>query len=143
MTLFDQKKTKFQRGHHHGSNIVVESVVANLVVAMLLVPLEVSEPSKLILCFLQALRTALSNRLARVQGFLFKAAFLGQPSTFTRLIIENLFLCLVQSALFSTTKFITGTLSLQFRKILTDRIHADYFKVFLTSYMCFINFGRI
>jgi ABC-type uncharacterized transport system fused permease/ATPase subunit len=92
------------------------------------------------ICVLQALRTALSNRLARVQGFLFKAAFLKRPSIFTRLIIENLFLCLVQSALFSTTKFITGTLSLQFRKILTDRIHSDYFKVLLGSYMRFAGF---
>ncbi|MCO5604122.1 hypothetical protein L7F22_058282 [Adiantum nelumboides] len=73
-------------------------------------------------------RTALSNRLAKVQGFLFRAVFLRRAPLFTRLIAENLVLCLLQSALFSTSKFITGMLSLQCRKILTDRVHADYFQ---------------
>lgn len=80
------------------------------------------------LAAIAVLRTALSNRLAKVQGFLFRAAFLRRAPLFTRLIVENLFLCLVQSALFSTAKFITGNLSLQIRKILTDRIHSDYFQ---------------
>lgn len=74
------------------------------------------------------LRTALSNRLAKVQGFLFRAVFLGRLPLFLRLIAENLLLCLLQSAFFSTAKYLTGTLSLHFRKILTDRIHADYFQ---------------
>ncbi|KAK1294460.1 ABC transporter D family member 1 [Acorus calamus] len=74
------------------------------------------------------LRTALSNRLAKVQGFLFRAAFLRRVPSFVRLIAENLILCFLQSALFSTSKYLTGTLGLQFRKILTDRIHADYFE---------------
>ncbi|XP_059639454.1 ABC transporter D family member 1 [Cornus florida] len=74
------------------------------------------------------LRTALSNRLAKVQGFLFRAAFLRRVPTFIRLICENLLLCFLQSTIYSTSKYITGTLSLRFRKILTKLIHAQYFQ---------------
>ncbi|CAL5323857.1 unnamed protein product [Camellia sinensis] len=74
------------------------------------------------------LRTALSNRLAKVQGFLFRAAFLRSVPTFFHLILENLLLCFLQSTLHSTSKYIAGTLSLRFRKILTKLIHAQYFQ---------------
>ncbi|XP_047321673.1 ABC transporter D family member 1 [Impatiens glandulifera] len=74
------------------------------------------------------LRTALSNRLAKVQGFLFRAAFLRRVPTFFRLIFENLLLCFLHSTLHSTSKYITGTLSLRFRKILTKLIHTHYFQ---------------
>ncbi|PKA66791.1 ABC transporter D family member 1 [Apostasia shenzhenica] len=74
------------------------------------------------------LRTALSNRLAKVQGFLFRAAFLRRMPLFMRLIVENLILCLLQSTLLSTSKYLTGSLGLQFKKILTELIHADYFE---------------
>ncbi|KAJ0976938.1 hypothetical protein J5N97_012412 [Dioscorea zingiberensis] len=74
------------------------------------------------------LRTALSIRLAKVQGFLFRAAFLRRVPSFLRLIIENLLLCFLQSTLFSTSKYLTGALGLHFRKILTDLIHSDYFE---------------
>lgn len=74
------------------------------------------------------LRTALSNRLAKVQGFLFRAAFLRRVPTFFRLIFENLLLCFLQSTLHSTSKYITGILSLRFRKILTKLIHSHYFE---------------
>lgn len=74
------------------------------------------------------MRTALSNRLAKVQGFLFRAAFLSRVPTFLRLIVENLLLCFLQSALFSTSKYLTGALGLRFRKILTELVHADYFE---------------
>jgi ABC-type uncharacterized transport system fused permease/ATPase subunit len=80
------------------------------------------------LAAIAVLRTALGNRLARVQGFLFRAAFLRRVPLFMQLISENLVLCLLQSVLVSTTRFLTGTLSLCFRKILTDRVHADYFQ---------------
>ncbi|KAG0470943.1 hypothetical protein HPP92_015489 [Vanilla planifolia] len=74
------------------------------------------------------LRTALSNRLAKVQGFLFRAAFLKRMPLFVRLILENLILCFLQSTLYSTTKYLTGALGLRFRKILTEVIHTDYFE---------------
>ncbi|KAJ9132191.1 hypothetical protein P3X46_034280 [Hevea brasiliensis] len=74
------------------------------------------------------LRTALSNRLAKVQGFLFRAAFLRRVPLFFRLISENILLCFLLSTIHSTSKYVTGTLSLCFRKILTKRIHAHYFE---------------
>ncbi|KAJ0039996.1 hypothetical protein Pint_26589 [Pistacia integerrima] len=74
------------------------------------------------------LRTALSNRLAKVQGFLFRAAFLRRVPLFFRLISENILLCFLLSTMHSTSKFITGTLSLRFRKILTKLIHSRYFE---------------
>lgn len=74
------------------------------------------------------LRTALSNRLAKVQGFLFRAAFLRRMPLFFRLISENILLCFLLSTMHSTSKYITGTLSLRFRKILTKLIHAHYFE---------------
>ncbi|KAK9726045.1 hypothetical protein RND81_05G186600 [Saponaria officinalis] len=73
-------------------------------------------------------RTALSNRLAKVQGFLFRAAFLRRVPNFFRLIIENVILCFLLSTMHSTSKYITGTLSLRFRKILTKLIHSHYFE---------------
>lgn len=82
---------------------------------------------------LQVLRTVVSNRLARVQGFLFRAAFLRRVPTFFRFIFENVLLCFTQSALHSTTKYITGTLSLRFRKILTKLIHDQYFQVVINT----------
>ena len=79
--------------------------------------------------FLQVLRTAVGHRLAKVQGYLFRSAFLRRIPTFTRLIIENLFLCFLQSTLYQTSKYLTGSLGLHFKKILTDLVHADYFEV--------------
>uniref|UniRef100_A0A0E0JU24 ABC transporter domain-containing protein n=1 Tax=Oryza punctata TaxID=4537 RepID=A0A0E0JU24_ORYPU len=74
------------------------------------------------------LRTAVGHRLAKVQGYLFRAAFLRRVPTFTRLIIENLLLCFLQSAIYQTSKYLTGSLGLHFKKILTDLVHADYFE---------------
>ncbi|AQK95654.1 ABC transporter D family member 1 [Zea mays] len=86
--------------------------------------------TRYLLCLVltSVLRTAVGHRLARVQGFLFKAAFLRRIPTFTRLIIENLTLCFLQSTLYQTSKYLTGSLSLRFKKILTDIAHADYFE---------------
>ncbi|XP_024991284.1 ABC transporter D family member 1 isoform X2 [Cynara cardunculus var. scolymus] len=88
------------------------------------------------------LRTAVSNRLAKVQGFLFRAAFLRRVPAFVQLILENITLCFVQSALNSTSKYITGTLSLRFRKILTKLIHAQYFQNMIYYKMSHVD-GRI
>ncbi|KAK5785325.1 hypothetical protein PVK06_039897 [Gossypium arboreum] len=74
------------------------------------------------------LRTALTNRLAKVQGFLFRAAFLQRVPSFFLLISENILLCFLLSTFHSTSKYITGTLSLSFRKILTKLIHTHYFE---------------
>ncbi|CAK7334627.1 unnamed protein product [Dovyalis caffra] len=74
------------------------------------------------------LKTTLSNRLAKVQGFLFRAAFLRRVPLFFRLISENILLCFLLSTMHSTSKYVTGTLSLCFRKILTKLIHSHYFE---------------
>ena len=77
----------------------------------------------------QVVRTVLSNRLARVQGLLFRATFLRDVPLFSRLIAENLLLCLAHSLLFSSSRFLTASLGLQWRSILTSHIHQNYFKV--------------
>ncbi|GAA0186750.1 ATP-binding cassette [Lithospermum erythrorhizon] len=82
----------------------------------------------LALVAIAVLRTTISNRLAKVQGFLFRAAFLRRVPAFFRLILENILLCFLQSALHSTSKYVTGTLSLRFRKILTSLVHDQYFQ---------------
>ncbi|KAK3163104.1 hypothetical protein QOZ80_1BG0097720 [Eleusine coracana subsp. coracana] len=74
------------------------------------------------------LRTAVGHRLAKVNGYLFRAAFLRRVPTFTRLIVENLLLCFLQSTIYQTSKYLTGSLGLRFKKILTDLVHADYFE---------------
>eukprot|EP00897_Mesotaenium_endlicherianum_P010717 jgi/Mesen1/9674/ME000674S09277 len=84
--------------------------------------------SILALAGMAVIRTAVSNRLAKVQGFLFRAAFLKRVPLFARLIVENLALCLAQSLILSSTNFVRGALSLQWRSILTERIHHDYFQ---------------
>ncbi|KAJ6737190.1 ABC TRANSPORTER D FAMILY MEMBER 1 [Salix viminalis] len=49
------------------------------------------------------LKTTLSNRLAKVQGFLFRAAFLQRVPLFFRLISENIILCFLLSTIHSTS----------------------------------------
>lgn len=78
--------------------------------------------------FLQVLRTAIGHRLAKVQGYLFKSAFLRRVPTFTRLIIENLLLCFLQSTVYQTSKYLTGS------------IITSLFSVFVFDSIClFIN----
>lgn len=93
--------------------------------------------SNLLFYKFQVFRTALSNRLAKVQGFLFRAAFLRRAPLFLRLISENIMLCFMLSTMHSTSKYITGALSLRFRKILTKLIHSHYFEVALPSLLPF------
>ncbi|KAL8034186.1 hypothetical protein ABFX02_12G011400 [Erythranthe guttata] len=87
-------------------------------------------------------RTAVSNRLAKVQGFLFRSAFLRRVPVFLRLIIENIVLCFLLSSLNSTSKYVTGTLSLRFRKILTKLTHTQYFQNMVYYKMSHVD-GRI
>lgn len=87
-------------------------------------------------------RAAVSNRLAKVQGFLFRSAFLRRVPAFLRLIIENIVLCFLLSTLNSTSKYITGTLSLRFRKVLTKITHTQYFQNMVYYKMSHVD-GRI
>ncbi|XP_042507671.1 ABC transporter D family member 1-like [Macadamia integrifolia] len=114
------KKTRLKKGGLHSLKVLAEILLSQMG--------QRGASDLLTLVAIVALRTALSNRLAKVQGFLFRAAFLRRIPSFLRLIIENIILCFLRSALSSTLKYITGTLSLRFRKILTVLIHAHYFE---------------
>lgn len=72
-------------------------------------------------------RTALSNRLARIQGHLFRAAFLRRVPLFFRNLAENVALCAATSAIESTLGSITRGLEVLWRDKLTSRLHKGYF----------------
>ncbi|KAJ4715706.1 ABC transporter D family member 1-like [Melia azedarach] len=118
----------------NGSNVKKTKQKGGLKSLQVLAAILLSEMGKmgardlLALVGIVVLRTALSNRLAKVQGFLFRAAFLRRVPLFFQLISENILLCFLLSTMHSTSKYITGTLSLRFRKILTRLIHTRYFE---------------
>jgi len=151
--------------------------------------LRVAGRKVLIIALLAVARTALSNRLARLQGFLFRAAFLRRVPLFARnlagaavvgvlqarlpppwcsvcgsgrtahelaglrgrsrpgwlptskqqaeqkrclvgpplLCAENLALCGVAAALEATSRSWVSRMELQWRRLLTDRLHGTYF----------------
>ncbi|CAL8461843.1 g1374 [Coccomyxa elongata] len=81
----------------------------------------------LLLLGLAVIRTALSNRLARMQGFMFRAAFLRKVPLFIRNFSENVVLCLAAAAIESTSKRFLQLLTLDWRSALTSRVHKQYF----------------
>ncbi len=89
--------------------------------------LKVAGHKILVIALLAIARTALSNRLARLQGYLFRAAFLQRVPLFARNLVENIALCAVASGLEATTRSWVGYLELQWRKLLTSRLHKAYF----------------
>ncbi|KAK9858440.1 hypothetical protein WJX84_004256, partial [Apatococcus fuscideae] len=80
-----------------------------------------------ILLVVAVARTALSNRLARLQGYLFRAAFLRRIPLFTRNLLENVLLCLVASGIESSARRWLTSIELEWRDALTARIHKNYF----------------
>jgi ABC-type uncharacterized transport system fused permease/ATPase subunit len=72
-------------------------------------------------------RTALANRLARVQGRMFHAAFLRQVPLFARHLAENVTLCLAAAAVESTAARVVSSTGRAWRAALTYRLHAAYF----------------
>lgn len=89
--------------------------------------LKVAGRKVLVIALLAIARTALSNRLARLQGYLFRAAFLQRVPLFARNLVENIALCAVASGLEATTRSWVGYLELQWRRMLTTRLHKAYF----------------
>ena len=73
-------------------------------------------------------KTLLSNRLAKLQGYLFRAAFLRRVPLFVRNIGENVVLCGAAAFLEATIKKCVSNIELVWRGHLTQRIHADYFE---------------
>lgn len=89
--------------------------------------LKVAGRKVIVIALLAIARTALSNRLARLQGYLFRAAFLRKVPLFARNIAENIVLCAVASGLESTSKSWVSYMELQWRRLLTGRLHNAYF----------------
>ena len=89
--------------------------------------LKVGGRKVLVLVLLAIARTALSNRLARLQGYLFRAAFLRRVPLFARNLVENVALCAVAAGLEATTRSWVSYIELQWRRILTNRLHSAYF----------------
>ena len=89
--------------------------------------LRVAGRKVLVIVLLAVCRTALSNRLARLQGHLFRAAFLRRVPLFMRNLAENLALCGVAAALEATSRSWVARMELQWRRLLTDRLHGAYF----------------
>lgn len=89
--------------------------------------LKVAGRKVIVIALLAIARTALSNRLARLQGYLFRAAFLRRVPLFTRNLIENIALCAVAAGLEATTRSWVKYMELQWRRLLTSRLHGAYF----------------
>ncbi|RMZ56621.1 hypothetical protein APUTEX25_002710 [Auxenochlorella protothecoides] len=89
--------------------------------------LRVAGPKVVVLLGVVLARTALSNRLARLQGYLFRAAFLKRVPLFMRNLAENVALCALAAGLESTSRSWVSRLELQWRRLLTQRVHAAYF----------------
>ncbi|KAG5245171.1 ABC transporter family member [Salix suchowensis] len=71
---------------------------------------------------------AIAQQISKSAGLFISCCFSQRVPLFFRLISENIILCFLLSTIHSTSKYVTGTLSLCFRKILTKVIHAHYFE---------------
>lgn len=89
--------------------------------------LKVAGRKIIVLVILAIARTALSNRLARLQGYLFRAAFLRRIPLFARNLIENILLCGLAAGLEATSKSWVSYMELQWRRLLTSNLHSLYF----------------
>lgn len=89
--------------------------------------LKVAGRKIIVIFFFSILKTALSNRMARLQGYLFRAAFLRRVPLFARNLVENVALCAASSALEATTRSWVSFMELQWRRLLTKRLHQAYF----------------
>lgn len=71
--------------------------------------------------------TRLLNWVLPPQGWMFRSAFLKRVPLFLRNLTENVLLCLIAAGVESTSKRVLETVILDWRKILTGRIHKLYF----------------
>lgn len=94
---------------------------------LLPVLLRVAGRKVIVLILLAMARTALSNRLARLQGYLFRAAFLQRVPLFMRNLVENVALCAVAAGIESTMKSCIAYMELQWRRLLTNQLQSRYF----------------
>ena len=89
--------------------------------------LPLAKPKLLALLGLAIARTAVANRLARVQGYMFRAAFLRQVPLFARDFAENVCLCLLAAGIESTAARAASSIARDWRSALTNQIHESYF----------------
>ena len=89
--------------------------------------LPLARPKLLALLALAVARTAVANRLARVQGYMFRAAFLRLVPLFVRDFAENVLLCLVAAGIESTAARVASSVARDWRSALTEQVHASYF----------------
>lgn len=89
--------------------------------------LKVAGRKVMVVVLLAIARTALSNRLARLQGHLFRAAFLRRVPLFVRNLTENIILCALAAGLEATTRSWVSYMELHWRRLLTSRLHSAYF----------------
>ena len=85
-------------------------------------------PKIVVLVGLSILRTLVSSRLAKLQGYLFRAAFLRRVPLFVRNISENIVLCAVAGGLEATAKSWVSAIELQWRGQLTSSLQHKYFR---------------
>lgn len=76
---------------------------------------------------LALVRTGLLNYQGQLQGNLFKTAFLKQVSPFLKLLLENVGICIATSTVESTSRHVREMLDIQWRELLTNRLHRKYF----------------
>eukprot|EP00040_Diaphanoeca_grandis_P001018 m.17269 g.17269 ORF g.17269 m.17269 type:complete len:1248 (-) comp11415_c0_seq1:76-3819(-) len=73
-------------------------------------------------------RTLLNDRLARLQGWLFKATFLKDVPNFINFLAQDFVFNFTFSCLKSTIEYRTASMALKIRGILNSKIEADYFR---------------
>jgi ABC-type uncharacterized transport system fused permease/ATPase subunit len=79
-------------------------------------------------------RTALLNYQGKVQGHLFKTAFLKQVGPFTQLLLKNVILSLIASSVERTGMHIQDVMAIKWRNWMTERLHAKYFANMVLSH---------
>lgn len=93
----------------------------------------------IVLIGLSIMKTLLSNRLAKLQGYLFRAAFLRRVPLFIRNIGENVLLCGVAAALEASAKRWISKIELIWRDQLTDTLHEKYFNDMMYYKMSYVD----
>lgn len=84
-------------------------------------------------------KTLLSNRLAHLQGYLFRAAFLRRVPLFVRNVTENVALCGLAAVLEATIKAAVSNIELSWRTHLTSDIHEQYFGNMMYYKMAYVD----
>lgn len=93
----------------------------------------------LVLLGLTVGKTILSNRSAKLQGYLFRAAFLRRVPLFVRNISENIILCAIAAVIEATAKKWVSKIELAWRNELTKKMHDKYFNQMMYYKMGYVD----